>query len=383
MLTTARILIALAILASTSRAQLACSGTLSSPATVTSDVSVKDGSCTIVGINIAGSVRVASGASLRTTGQTLIQGSVSGASGSAVTLSGSTRVNGDVGVSGQGGSLVIGRGAKLGTVSVSTGSRLALRGSATSVGAENAGSVEIRGGSVAGGGVSVLGGTTGLTVCGARVSGGLSLFGVKGGLRVALAQNCAPSTINGSVLVEKGEGAVHIRGATLMAADINIVEQKGDILLADAQVGDVLLNNVVGNVEIDNVSADSDASIGGTDGSFMLHSSRFQGDVAIKGTIGAVRVVGNDFGLEAVSVSGSGGLVTFANNRGFSASIIENTDVRFVFNNGRGAEISKNVGATTISNNALISLSCSDNAPALTGSRNSLSVPATGQCRAF
>jgi hypothetical protein len=64
-------------------------------------------------------------------------------------------------------------------------------------------------------------------------------------------------------------------------------------------------------------------------------------------------------------------------------SIVENNAVTVSNNTFTDAEVSKNAGGVSIVNNTGEKLNCSDNSPAPTGSGNTITELADGQCAGF
>ncbi len=176
---------------------------------------------------------------------------------------------------------------------------------------------------------------------------------------------------------------MRITGATITAGDLNVVEQTGDVAIRDADLSDISIDKITGNVLLRNVNLDSDASIVETDGSVTLRDSSVQGDFGVEGNTGTVDILDNNFNNEGISVSGSLGFVTVTGNTALSAGLEGNAGVNFSNNNGLNAEISKNTVGTTVNNNVLATLTCVDNVPPPTGSGNTVTTPDTEQCAGF
>ena len=98
---------------------------------------------------------------------------------------------------------------------------------------------------------------------------------------------------------------------------------------------------------------------------------------------GAVNLTDNDFSAESILISGGSGAVTLSNNVNFSISILERNGVTFAGNTFEYASITKNSGGVSITNNTGATLICVDNSPAPTGSGNTITVLADGQCAGF
>ncbi len=359
-------------------AQVTCQGVLDNPGVIESDVFVEGGFCTIRNVNITGSVFVSEGGMLLTSGKVLISGSLTASMSKDITLRGRLQVNGGVFVSDSDATIIVGANANVGTVDIHGGATLIARGTMSSVNAIRSGKVKISGGRITGGGVFREGGDGDLVICGATVRGGISLKEMNGNLEAVSRANCEPSILLGAVIVEKGNGNVRIIGNTLSSGDLIVVEQEGNIVVRNATLSDLNLNRVKGNIVLDQVTADSDASITETTGTVMMSRSKLDGDFSLSEN-GAVEITNNNFGLEFVKIENSGS-VTVTGNSDFSISLIENEGVTFRNNNARFAEISKNFDGVTISENTLGSISCSDNVPAPSGNGNMITGPATGQC---
>jgi hypothetical protein len=80
---------------------------------------------------------------------------------------------------------------------------------------------------------------------------------------------------------------------------------------------------------------------------------------------------------------GGAGAVTLSNNVNLSFSINERNGVTISGNTFTSASITKNTGGVSIVNNTGETLVCVDNSPAPTGSGNTITILADGQCAGF
>lgn len=378
-------LVAAALLLCNVQAQLSCSGLLTAPNPVTSDVTVSGAgtACTIFGVNVTGSVTVTGGASLVTSGSVRIFGSVrgEGADGS-ISLGGGTVVSGGVSVNGL-NSVTVGPNADVGSLMIVGVASTVVNGKTALITTSGAGTLSVFGGSIVGGGLQRKNAEGGTILCGATLTGGISLEAVKGDFSAVASPNCGPSSLSGSIIVGKGTGSVLLSGGMLLGADLIVGEQTGDVQLSNAHLSDVSIGSLSGKLTLINVIADSDGTVSGVKGDVSVSGSKFAGDFTIFGTEGAVTLDNNDFGLEDIGLNGNKGLVTVKNNVNLSFVATENSAGLIVANNKiTNAMISKNSVQVTITDSSFQSLSCADNSPPPTGAQNSV-VISDGQCAGF
>ena len=358
--------------------QTACSGSLSGNF---DSISVSSGSCTLNGVTVTGSIEVSSGASLFINGRSQISGSVSSEGGGNINIGGQTQVSGDVSIiDSPSATVTIGQGAVLTSVNMEKSGRLAVQGSVGSVGTKESGQVFINGGSITSGGLLVEIGSGDVSLCGASITGSLSVTETTGNIRTV--PNCPTSTIVGSVGVEKGTGNLNLNGADISEGDVSVVEQNGDVVLSSAAISDLSIEKSMGNINLVSLTTDSDVKIIENSGTVIIRGSTFGGDVAI-GQNGAVSVTASRFSDESVSISETTGMVNFSGNSQASASISEGGSATISSNDLTSLSVEKNSGPVTISNNRIGSLTCVDNTPAPVGFGNMIAMVAAEQCAGF
>lgn len=374
------ILAALLLFSTIAKAQLACSGSLNSPAVVTSDVTIDGGSCTINGITITGSVSVVNGGSLTTSGAVTINGGIMATGSGALNLGGTLVVSGGVSMAETTATVNLGPQADVTGLSISGGANAIVRGKTGSVGAKEAGSVFINGGTVIGGGVLIELGTADLRICGANITGGVNVIETSGDVQIAPGNSCTATNIIGSISVEKGVGNIVLGGGLFQAADFNVVEVQGEIRVSDTTFSDIKIEKSTGDVLFERIVADSDGSLIQIDGVITLRDSTVTGDFSINGALAAT-ISGSNFASESFSVSAVTGAVSVIGNEDFSVSLIENSGpVWFSNNNAQVVSLGSNTGGVTISGNTIASISCSDNSPPPSGSGNTVTGVSDGQC---
>ena len=376
-----------------------------------SDVIVTGGSCTLNNATVFGSILVEK-AKLTTNGVTIF-GSIQVKSGRNVTLN-DTDVSGEVkledsrnlavesgstlsGVSMKNSRKVtIAASASTGELSVEDSRNIDVFGQVAAIKSTTSGNITLTDARVFPGGVESFSSGS-LTICGSEIglnsetmadgSGGVNVKD-SGAVHAVAEGTCGASQIEGSVIVEKGTGAVRIVGATLAAGDFVVIERSGNVALDGATVSDTKIEKSDGNITLSNVVTDSDTSIVENAGDVAIDASSLGGDVEIK-LNRDVALTQSAFRLEDVQVSNNGNVV-IDRSCDLSLTITENDTVAITNNNaapggaecfsGLGftdADVSKN-GNVIINNNTGESLSCSDNG-SVGGSGNAISF-LDGQC---
>lgn len=363
-------------------AQMMCKGVVSAPNPITSDVTVSGGACTIMGVNVTGSVVVNNGGSLLTSGAVRIFGSINVNNGGSISLGPGTIVSGGVTVF-DSEALTIGKAANVGSLKVHNVASTLVSGITALVSTSGPGALTISGGAVNGGGLSRQNAQGSTLLCGAVITGGISLESVQGGLQAVPSATCGASEISGTILVTKGSGDVSITAGMLLGADLIVSEQTGNVMVQDAHLSDITVTNIDGSVTLKSIVADSDGSVTGTSGNLLIKGSSFAGDFSTFGNKGTVTLDGNNFGLEDIAINNNMGKVTVINNVELSFKASENMAGLLIANNQiTNAMLTKNKGGTVINNNSFESLDCADNSPSPTGSGNSVII-GKGQCLAF
>ena len=387
-------------------------------------VIVNGGNCTLDGAKVFGSVLVESGGSLTATGDTTIFGSVQVKSGRNIEMT-NTEVMGEVkleqskeliigGISTlatismkESGGVTIGKDASAGEVIMEDSGKLEVSGEVAAILSTNSGDITLNNGArVFPGGVAMFSSNRKsrvLGICGSEIglnsdtmtdgSGGVNVKGKVTVLAVADG-SCPPSQIEGSVIVETGEGDVRFVGATLAAGDFVVIERTGDVELNRTLVSDVKIEKSKGNIALENVTTDSDTTIKENIGIVTIADSTLGSDVEINQN-GDVTMTGNSFSLEDVLIS-KNGMVTIDGNCDMSLSVSENSGKVAITNNTSmanprctgdfgftDANVSKNTGGVDISGNTGESLVCSDNRPAPMGKKTNEILFTDGQCKGF
>lgn len=347
------------------------------------DVTVNGGACTLNGATVTGSVMVLNGGSLTTLGTTTILGSVSGDGSADILLSGTTTVNGLVSSTNSPTStLTIDTSSSIGSVSMLSSGNAVIKGSITGISSASSKDISVDGGTIGGGGVFVSKGSGDISLCSATVSGAVTISENVGDLLATVSPPCTASSITGTVSVEKGTGNVDLSGATVSSGDVLVVDQTGNVVISSSTISDIAITNLDGSITLDGVQTDSDATISGTSGLLKVMNSNFVGDAAFRNGAG-VEVSGSSFSLEVVVIENNSGPVTFDSNVDLSVTVTVNDDVTISNNVGRVASVTKNTGGVSISGNTFTELSCVDNNPAPTGSGNTVTSLASGQCSSF
>ncbi|MGH7552846.1 MAG: hypothetical protein ACREMQ_07430, partial [Longimicrobiales bacterium] len=273
-----------------------CNGTLagSSAPLGYADVIVNGGSCTLDGVLVHGSVKASNGATVISRNGTEVRGAIEMKSGGDLTLN-ATVISGDVTLEDGGnlnvegasaikgvklknsGHVTVGVGASAGSLVIEGAGNLTVHGSVASLLKTGSGSVTFTSGARSfPGGVAVVMGS--LTPCGAEIgidgadgegSGGLSVL-MGGAVTADSAAPCGPSTIAGSVIVEKGTGAVRFIDVTLVNGDLIVIERNGAITLDAVSLSDIKLEKNAGAIQLLSVTTDSDSTIADNAGSVTI-----------------------------------------------------------------------------------------------------------------
>lgn len=359
-------------------AQQTCTGVLSSPPLITSDVNVPAGAtCTLSGVNVTGSVMLMRNSALATTGTTRVFGTISGTNCGSMFLGGVLAVSG--GVSADSCRIVdVGPRANVGSLMTTDVRQVIVQGTVALLNIGGNAALTINGGSVLGGGVSRQNAVGPTSLCGATILGGIKLQNVEGNLLARASRRCPKSDISGTIELSNTKGRVDIGGGMLLGADFIASIHDGPIRLSDTHLSDVSINQVNGPLDLRSVVVDSDATISSVRQSIMVTRSSFDGDFSLTRNPGTVNIARNDFTLEDILITNNG-FVSIRNNANFSFAASENGGVE-VLNNDfiTTASVNKNKGITRIRGNSFTTLSCTDNQQ-VAGAGNSVMF-GTGQC---
>lgn len=352
-----------------------CNGTLNGGQAA--DVIVGSGGCTLSGVEVFGSVKAENGGNIRLTNGTTVQGSVEVKDG---------------------GNVIVNGGSSVGELKIEKSGDIRISGAGTTVAALFAfesGRIRLeKGASVFPGGVTAIKNAGNLNICGANIGfpdggGGITLIELSG--NVAVKASCdGASNIEGTIIAEKGTGKIEFLGANLFASDLIVIEQFGNVTLDNGGAGasriefsDINISGGMGNVTITNARTDSDTSITEQAGNVSITKTVLGSDVSISG-VGKVNLDGNDFSLEDVILEKINGRVDISNNVNLGVNLIEIAKrIRLTGNTITDADISKNTGGVILNGNTFEALKCSDNSPAPTGSGNTVTELADGQCSGF
>jgi hypothetical protein len=359
---------------SQAHADTVCNGTISGTHT---NVIVNNSAtvCTLSNATVQGNVSVSNGGRLTMSGTTQVLGDIQATSAGVMQLNSGT-VLGAVSLSNS-SNLTVGSAAVLNSLTTFSSGTLTLRGRVGTVNAISGGSISITGATIAAG-VYVSSGLAGMTICGADITGGISMTGTNGGLSIGIGSTCAVNSIDGSIFVSNGTGAVRISNADMIAADVSVVEQSGNVILTNVPLSDLLIEKLTGSVTLTGIAPDSDTKILQVSGFVNLSASSLGSDMEIV-TPGTVSLLSNNFGGEDINISTGTAGMTISNNINIGAvSISDRGNITFSNNNFGAANFSKN-GAISLTGNTGASLDCVDNSPAPTGSNNNV-VSKTGQC---
>lgn len=403
----------LSVLVASVKAQATCSGTLSSPNLITSDITVPNGaSCTLTA-SVSGSVTVGTGSSLTTAGTVTIFGSVSATASAALNFGGSLTINGGVIVDGAtsvtvappanvGGlmvmnlatvniqgttamltvmnatSVTVGLGVSTGGVSIASVGTTTFGGIANEFSVSGNGNVNFKGGVVIGGGLLRSPGAGGISLCNATVLGGISLTEVVGDLSAVAGPTCGVSTISGTIAAEKGSGDITVVGAELQGTDVIAVEQTGDFDLTNIALSDISISQLTGSVTIASC-ADSDTTLGAVTGPISINNFKTVGDFAINNAGASVSITNSEFGDEILNIESVAGAITFNNLNNFSFVITQNQAVSITDVTAASGELKGNAGPVVLTGNTFTeTLVCSENT-GLSGSGNTIAF-GDGQC---
>ena len=363
-------------------AQQQCSSTISG--TVNSNIECA-GDCVLSGAIVNGNVQCSTGTLVikdnsNVTGGVTVDGSVTRAEVDDAFIFGTLTVKDASSLT----ELVARAAARLSSVSVTNSAgNLLISGQLSSLTVTDSGSLTATDLTVTGS-VSVTRGSGIVDICGSTL-GGLSVLERTGDVEVdATKTNCAVSTIEG-ISASKGSGSVTVKDAVLSTFDFSVTEYtNGDVCLQGASVGDVLLQDVEGAVTLEDLTIDSDTTIGLSQllngGDVLIKNIITSGDFYINSVDGNLDIIDSNFQLEDVTITGVTGIVNIQNNMNFGFSVTESGgQVTISGNSGTDAGVTKNTGGVTINNNTFSSLSCSDNNPAPTGTGNTITLP-DGQC---
>ncbi len=332
--------------------------------------------CTLSSATVTGNVTVSNGGRLTMSGTSQVLGNIEG-SGAGVMQLNSGTVLGAVNLMNS-GALTVGTAAVLSSLNTIGSGVHTLRGRIENVNITTGSSIALTGAIIAAG-VNVNSGLAGgLTACGANITGGITMTGTAGGLSIGIGTGCAVNTINGTVFVSGGTGAVRISNANMLSSDVIVTGRAGNVILTNLALSYVLVENLTGAVTMTGVATDSDSKFISVSSTVSLSGSVFNGDIEIS-TTQAVNLTGNDFGQEDLTISKGTGAMTISGNINMGgANISERGNFTFSNNRFAAATFSKN-GAMSITGNIGGSLDCVDNVPAPTGSNNNITFK-TGQC---
>lgn len=355
-----------------SAADAVCSGTLSG---TYDNVFVNGGSCTLSNAVVHGNVTVTSGGALTMSGTTQISGDIQGLGAGNLALN-SGVVSGAVSVLNS-LNVTVGPAATLNALNLTNSGNATLRGILEKVTAIGSGSINVSDARVAAG-IFVEGGKAGMTICGAAaIAGGVIMTGTTGGLSIGIGSTCAVTSITGEILVTKGTGAVRISNASMLASDVSVSEQSGNVILTNLSLSDISIEKLTGSVTLTGIATDSDSTFNEITGTVSISGGNFQGDVGIE-VAQAVTISGNNFNNEDLHISKGTGSLTISKNINIHVNISERGTISFSGNQFDSALFSKN-GALSVVGNTGNLIDCVDNTPAPTGSGNSITTK-LGQC---
>lgn len=193
-------------------AQSVCNGVVTG---TVAEVEVRGGTCTLRGAIVTGSVIVSNQGSLRIRGDTQVFGSIEATGSGNIDIGGISTVSGSVLFSNSASStLKIGRNAVVTTLSGENFGTVLLQGATGTMENMASGVVNIDGGEIRGRGLLIEQGMGDVILCGAAITGSVSFRERErereSSMRAVGGPGCAPSTITGSVGIERGQGDVLI-----------------------------------------------------------------------------------------------------------------------------------------------------------------------------
>jgi hypothetical protein len=359
---------------------ISCSGTVTG---TFDDVTVNGATCTLMASTVRGSVQVSNGGVLTTSGVTQVSGNILADGGGDVSLAGQLTVLGDVSMINSAAKLTVGPSTTLNSLTTQSFGDVIIQGSVGSVESISSKALTLNGGRVSPGELKTISATGQLTLCGAVLSGGLSVSDCSAAVRAVASTSCAASTITGSISIARGTGAVTFDGALTSASDLTVIERTGNVVLQRITLSDVLLDKITGNLQILASQIDSDVSIQLVTGSALLSEVSTSGDLSINSITAGLTIRNSDFGSEVVSVGNIDVSTTITGNKDLSLTVLESENVRLTGNTVRTASLNVNTGGVTINNNVFETLNCADNNPAPVGTGNTVTVLADGQCTGF
>jgi hypothetical protein len=171
---------------------ISCSGTVTG---TFDDVTVNGGTCTLSASTVRGSVQVTNGGRLTTAGVTQVNGNILADGGGDVSLAGQLTVLGDVSMINSAAKLTVGPSTTLTSLKTQSFGDVVIRGSVGSIESISSRALTLNGGRVSPGELKTLLATGQLTLCGAVLSGGLSVSESSAGVRAVASTSCAASTI--------------------------------------------------------------------------------------------------------------------------------------------------------------------------------------------
>ncbi len=343
------------------------------------DVIIGKKGCTLDGVKVFGSVKSDKRGAVTLTNGTTVDGSVEVTSGGDVTVTGGGTDVGELRVEGN-ADVVITDNARVaavfkfgsGTITLETGATIFPGG----IAAIESGTIDICGSNV-----------------GVNGAGGITLLNVSGDLNVDVGTNCGRSNIEGTIIAEKLDGNIHFDSANLIASDLIVIDQLGSgkvTLVGDPdpetdriiKFSDINISGGMGAVTITNAETDSDTSISERTGLVTISDTTLGSDVSISLAAG-VTLRDNNFSLEDVILEKNSGPVRLEYNNDLGVNLIENNDVTLIANMITDATIDKNKDGVSLTGNTFAVLKCSDNTPPPTGTGNTVTELADGQCSKF
>ena len=281
--------------------------------------------------------------------------------------------------------MTVGAAADIGALKVEKSGAVDVSGAVSSIESKESDMVTLDGAIVFPGSVAISKGTGGLEICSSTIEGEVKVTGTEGNIAVGITadgDNCGASTIDGTVSVEKGTGDVSLVGGELTAGDLIVIEQTGDVTVDGILLSDVKVEKITGHIMLLGIETDSDTTVADNEGDVTIAESMLGSDVSIISNL-AVAVTDSNFSFEDVFVGSNAGPVVLDRNTDLNVAIIENNAVTVTNNTFTDADISKNTGGVFIDNNGGEVLKCFDNNPAPTGSGNTITELADGQCAGF
>lgn len=360
-----------------SQAKTNCTGSLSSLETIRDDILISGVECKLQNVTIEGSVFIINSGSLATSGDVFISGGLHARDVFIVDLGPGTHISGDVTVENSAAPVFIRANSSIGALHINGGYGAYIEGSIASLYAYQTQTISIESGTVRSGGVFLQKVDVRVVIRG-DISGGITLDDCS-------ADSYLGGNIRGTLKVRGHSGRFFISGAQLSDSKIEIEDHTTQKVLEilDSKAAAIVLKHT-GSFYLRNVTVNEDVNAEVYDNSESIISFSKIGGKAIVAGGRQLRFYNNELTEKStvrVSRFGKYGDVNISGNKMYSALIHEcGGPILFSNNTVQYAEFNKNNGVTSIVNNTMSFISCSDNVPPPSGSGNTVSGLSKEQC---